>query len=348
LNIGEEEMSLNQHLARNNESSGLKSSCIRRRANESPAASIEAIAPATSANLGAGFDILGVALDTSFDSVHVEALERQCVKIDVEGVCAEHVPVEAEQNTAGVVGLTMLRLSDRKCGLSLRIKKGVRPGSGLGSSGASAVAAALAINELLQLKLSKDQLIEIAAKGEVASAGAAHADNVAPAMLGFFTIIRSYDPFEVVQLPSPKNVEFVVAVPEFNKNTGKMRAVLPKQVSLSDLVFNSGHAASFIAGMALNDVALMGRSMADAIVEPARAPFIPAMTEVKNAALCAGAAGAALSGAGPSILALLDAETNAAQSVAIAMRDAFEKHGFRSETIHAKPGPGAKIVRREE
>ncbi|HEY4675219.1 MAG TPA: homoserine kinase [Candidatus Bathyarchaeia archaeon] len=310
---------------------------------------VEAVAPATSANLGAGFDVFGVALDALFDSVSVEVTEGNNIKISVEGVGAESVPVEPSRNTAGIVAKALLDWSNKKCGFTIKIKKGIRFGSGLGSSAASAAAAALAINEALGLDLSKMELIKYAAQGEMASAGAPHADNVSSAILGFFTVISSYNPLEVIPLPSPKNLEFVIAIPEIlKKNTAMARSVLPKEVKLSDLVHNVGHAATFIAGIALNDVELMGKGMADAVVEPARAHLIPGMADVKKSALEAGAAGAAISGAGPSILAMVNAKKKNAEKVAKAMKEAFEKHGIKSQTMRAKPGPGARIVRREE
>ena len=310
---------------------------------------VEAVAPATSANLGAGFDVFGVALDALFDSVSVEVKEGNAIEISVEGVGAESVPVEPSRNTAGIVAKALLDWSNKKCGFTIKIKKGIRFGSGLGSSAASAAAAALAINEALGLDLSKMELIKYAAQGEMASAGAPHADNVSSAILGFFTVISSYNPLEVIPLPSPKNLEFVIAIPEIlKKNTAMARSVLPKEVKLSDLVHNVGHAATFIAGIALNDVELMGKGMADAVVEPARAHLIPGMADVKKSALEAGAAGAAISGAGPSILAMVNAKKKNAEKVAKAMKEAFEKHGIKSQTMRAKPGPGARIVRREE
>jgi homoserine kinase len=310
---------------------------------------VEAVAPATSANLGAGFDVFGVALDSLFDSVRIEIAEGNDIKISVNGVGAELIPVEPQRNTAGVVAQALLKISKKRCGLNMQIRKGIKPGTGLGSSAASAAAAALAINEALELGLSKMELIKFAAQGEIASGGAPHADNVSPAILGFFTIVKSYNPLEVIQMPPPKNLEFVIATPEVAKgSTALMRSILPKHVKLSDFIHNVGHAAAFIAGIALNDVNLMGKSMADVIVEPARAKLIPGMADVRKSAVEAGASGVSISGAGPSILALVKSEKDKVESVAKAMREAFEKHGIKSQILHAKPGPGARIVRREE
>lgn len=283
-----------------------------------------------------------------FDLVHVEVVERNGIQISVEGIGAELVPVEPDKNTAGIVAKILLDLSKKECGLTMKIKKGIKPGSGLGSSAASAAAAALAINEALNLNLSRRELIQFAAQGETASAGAPHADNVSSALLGFFTVVKSYDPLEVIQLPLPKNVEFAIAIPDMVVETSLARSVLPKQVKLSDLVHNVGHAAAFIAGIALNDADLMGKSMVDSIVEPARAHLIPGLAEVKKSAIEAGAAGVTVSGAGPSILALVDAEKKKTDDVAKAMRNAFEKQGINSQTVCAKPGPGARIVRRKQ
>jgi len=275
-------------------------------------------------------------------------VEGNNVQISVEGVGAELVPVEPDKNTAGIVAKTLLDLSKKECGLTMKIKKGIRPGSGLGSSAASAAAAALAINEALNLNLSRRELIKFAAQGETASAGVPHADNVSSALLGFFTVVKSYDPLEVIQLPSPNNVEFVIAMPDVVVSTSLARSVLPKRVKLSDLARNVGHAAAFIVGIALNDVDLMGESMTDSIIEPARAHLIPGLAEVKKSAIEAGAAGVTISGAGPSILALVNAQRKKTDDVAKAMRNAFEKQGMDSQIICAKPGPGARIARREQ
>ena len=308
---------------------------------------VEAVAPATSANLGSGFDVLSIALDVFYDAVYVESTEQERIEINIEGIGAESIPTEPDRNTAGIVAKALLGLSKKKCGLRIKIKKGIKPGSGLGSSAASAAAAAVAMNELLGLNLSKVDMIRFAAQGEVASAGAAHADNVSSAILGFFTIIKSYDPLEVVNLRLPKNLGFAVAIPEVSFSTSRARSVLPKKVDLSDLVHNVGHAATLVAGIALEDVDLIGKGMADAVVEPARASFIPGLSRVKKSAIESGAAGVAISGAGPSVLALVDIEKSRMEDVAKAMKKAFEECGVKSQAICARPGTGARIVRRK-
>ncbi|MEM2836076.1 MAG: homoserine kinase [Candidatus Bathyarchaeia archaeon] len=308
---------------------------------------IEAVAPATSANLGAGFDVFGVALNALFDKVTVEKINDEAIKIEVYGEGSREIPVEPEKNTAGIVAMEMLKRARERCGLMIRVYKGIRPGSGLGSSAASAAATAVAINDLLGLNLTPIQLIETAAMGEVASAGSPHADNVSAAILGDFTLIVSREPLEVLKLKLPPNAEFAIVIPEIKVDTRLARSVLPKQVSLSSMVYNIGRAAAFIAGIALNSIEVMGKGMMDAIIEPARAHLIPGLSHVKEAALKAGAAGVAISGAGPSVIALVDSEKVNANEVALVMRDAFKEVGVKSKPLCAKPGCGAQVIGRE-
>lgn len=308
---------------------------------------VEAIAPASSANLGAGFDVFGVALDALFDRIVVEKMNGKEIEIEVEGEGCESIPKKPEKNTAGIVAKELLKISKKKIGLRIKIYKGIRPGSGLGSSAASAAAAAIAINELLSLNLNQTELINFAALGELASAGAPHADNVAAAIMGNLIVIVSRNPLEVINLKLPKNAEFAIVLPKIRLNTRAARSVLPKNVDLKSMVHNVGRAAAFISGIALNSVEIMGKGMVDAVVEPARAPLIPGLKNVKEKALKAGAAGVALSGAGPSVIALVNSEKVNAGDVAYAMKEAFEEIGIESVTICAKPGEGARIIRRE-
>ena len=308
---------------------------------------VEAIAPASSANLGAGFDVFGVALDALFDRVVVEKTGEEKIRMEVEGEGYESIPKEPEKNTAGIVAKELLKLSREKIGLRIKIYKGIRPGSGLGSSAASAAAAAIAINELLGLRLSQTEIINFAALGELASAGAPHADNVAAAIMGNFIVIVSRNPLEVINLKLPKNAGFAIALPKIKLDTRMARSVLPKSIDLKSLVHNVGRAAAFVSGIALNSVEIMGKGMVDAVVEPARARLIPGLKNVKEEALKAGAVGVALSGAGPSVIALVNSEKVNVKDVAYAMKEAFEEIGIESVTICTKPGEGARIIRRE-
>ncbi|MBS7654236.1 MAG: homoserine kinase [Candidatus Bathyarchaeia archaeon] len=308
---------------------------------------VEATAPATSANLGAGFDAFGVALDALSDRVLIEKIDERSLKIEVEGEGSESIPREPEKNTAGIVANELLKLSREKIGLKIRILKGIRPGSGLGSSAASAAATAVAINELQGFNLSSTELIGFAALGELASAGAPHADNVAAAIMGGFIVITSREPLEVLRLKMPDNVEFAIVLPEIKLDTKLARSVLPRNVDLGSMVHNVGRAATFVAGIALNNVEVMGKGMVDAVIEPARARLIPGLNHVKEKALKSGAAGVSISGAGPSIIALVNSRKVKARDVALAMKEAFEEVGIKSIPICAKPGDGAKVVRRE-
>jgi homoserine kinase len=308
---------------------------------------VEAVAPATSANLGAGFDVLGVALDILFDKVSVDVNKEANIKIYIEGEGASSIPTDPDKNTAGIVAKALLEFSNKRCGLTINIEKGIRPGSGLGSSAASAAATALAVNEALQLNLSKKELIKFAALGEKASAGAPHADNVSAALLGFFTAIISHDPLEVIQLPPPNNAKFVIVLPEIVLSTSLARSVLPEHVKRLDAIYNIAHVAAFIAGVALGDVTLMGKGMKDLIAEPYRAKLIPGLADVKKNATEAGAEGVTISGAGPAVIALIDSKKQVEKQVMKAMKEGFEKNGIKCEAMLAKPGPGAKIVRRE-
>ncbi|MEM2972254.1 MAG: homoserine kinase [Candidatus Bathyarchaeia archaeon] len=305
---------------------------------------VEAIAPATSANLGAGFDVLGVALNILFDKVSVDVTAETNIKIYVKGKGAQFIPTDPNKNTAGIVAKALLDYSSEKCGLTINIEKGIRPGSGLGSSAASAAATALAVNEALQLGFSRNELIKFAALGEKASAGAPHADNVSAALLGFFTAIISHDPLEVIQLPAPNNAKFIITLPEMVLSTSLARSVLPEHVKRSDAIYNVAHVCAFIAGVATGDIALMGKGMKDLIAEPYRAKLIPGLADVKKNAVEAGAEGVTISGAGPAIIALIDSEKQVEKQVMKAMKEGFEKNGIKCEVMLASPGPGAKIV----
>ena len=307
-------------------------------------------APATSANLGPGFDVFGIALEQPNDKVTLTAIKKG-IKIQTSGIGAKTISLTPEKNTAGLVAKTMLRDFKIDSGLQIHVEKGIFPGKGLGSSAASAAAVAVGINTMFSLGLNIKQLIEYAAKGEVASAGSEHADNVSAAVCGNFVLICSYNPLEIINLECPKDLELAVAMPKMitppNK-TEKARAVIPKLVSLEKHVHNLGKASAMVAGFAMGDVEVIGRSMVDDIVEPARAALIPGYSKIRENALSAGALGVTISGAGPTMIAIVNGKTGNTAKVAAAMGEGFQSAGYDANVFVTIPGKGACVVEMEQ
>ncbi|MGB9853260.1 MAG: homoserine kinase [Candidatus Bathyarchaeales archaeon] len=306
-------------------------------------------APATTANLGPGFDVFGMALDYPYDKVVITPAASG-IKIEVYGTAKDIISTDPSKNTAGVVAEHVLKEFSLKAGLIIKIEKGIQPGIGLGSSAASAAAVAFGLNHMFDLKLSYEQLVRFSAKGEVASAGFEHADNVSAAIYGDFVIIKSYNPFEVIHLKTPPNLGVCVAVPKLPtlpKKTEKARAVLPQMVSMEQLTHNVGHAASMAVGFATGDVKLIGSAMSDAVVEPARAFMIPGYRTVKDMAIKAGAYGVAISGAGPSMIAIVHEGDSVAPKVLKAMKEGFKAAGVSAEVFYTKPGKGVTLLEEE-
>jgi len=285
-------------------------------------------APATSANLGSGFDVFGVAFDRPLDVVRVERAAE--TTIEVGGVGSEYIPTDPEQNTAGVVA--------RELGTPahIDIDKGVRPSSGLGSSAASAAAAAVGLSELYDTDHTREELVRVAAEGEAAVSGSAHADNVAPAILGGFTVVRE-DGVEAVDATVP----LVACLPETVVSTREARQVLPERVDLSTMTRTVGNAATLTIGMHRDDPELIGAGMAETVVTPARAGLIDGYDEAVAAAERAGATGVTVSGAGPALLAVTHSGDQ--RAVAAAMVEAFEEQGIKARTFSTMIGAGAEI-----
>ena len=311
---------------------------------------VRVFAPATVANVGSAFDVLGFALDAPGDTVQATLSASAGVRVVSISGDEGRLPLEADQNTAGVsvrALLEHLRVSDARLseiGIELTIEKGLPIGSGLGSSSASTVAAVVAANELLGSPLSRLELVPFAMEGERVACGAAHADNVAPSLLGGFVLIRSYSPLDVIALPAPEQVWVSVVSPHLELRTQDARKVLKKNVPLASAVAQWGNVAALVAGIYQRDIALMGRSLEDRIVEPERAQLIPGFFEVKEAALSAGAVGCSISGSGPSIFALSDAEGTAAR-VGQAMQSVFTGLSVGSTVHVSRVNPtGARVV----
>jgi len=302
-------------------------------------------APATIANLGPGFDIFGLAIAEPADVVEVSSAAEGVRISDISGVGSEKIPRDPARNSATVAAMRVAEMLDATLSAEFSIRKGVKPNGGLGSSGASAAAGAVAANELLGGELTKEQLIEAAAFAEGEVAGAKHYDNVSPAILGGFVVIAG-DPPKFVKL-SPPEMKIVVAQPDIELPTRKGRQVLPERVKLRDAVANAGRASAMAAAVSKGDLKLFGEQMIDSIAEPARSHLIPGFAEVKRAALEAGALGAAMAGAGPAVFAVLEPEESH-EEVAKAMREAFEEAGVGCKTFITSPGRGVEVVLKEE
>jgi len=285
-------------------------------------------APATSANLGSGFDVFGVALERPADVVRVQKAEE--ISISVSGAGAKFIPEDPESNTVGAVAEAL------DAPAHIEIDKGVRPASGLGSSAASAAAAAVALNRLYDRGYSREELVPVAAEGEAVVSGDAHDDNVAPSILGGFTIATDAGVTRVTA-----DIPLVACLPDIVVSTRDARDVLPEGARITEMVETVGNAATLTSGMHRDDPELVGRGMEDAIVTPARAELIDGYEAVREAAFEAGATGVTISGAGPAVLAACyEADQRA---IASAMLDAFGEHGVDAQAYKTGIGPGAKV-----
>jgi homoserine kinase len=285
-------------------------------------------APATSANLGSGFDVFGVALSHPADVISVERAER--TSIEVTGAGSEFIPEDPEDNTVGAV------VDALDAPAHIKIDKGIRPASGLGSSAASAAGAAVALNELYDRGKTREELVPIAAEGEAVVSGDAHDDNVAPSILGGFTIAT---PDGVSQVDA--SVPLVACLPEIVVSTRDARRVVPTETTVEELVTTVGNAATLTTGMHRDDPELVGRGMHDDVVTPARAKLIDGYAEVREAAFEEGATGVTISGAGPAVLAVCREYDR--KAVASAMLDAFEAEGVDARAYQTRIGEGATI-----
>ena len=301
---------------------------------------IEVYSPASIANLGPGFDVFGIALEDIGDVLRLEVIPEPEIEISMKGVGAESIPLEAGSNSAGAVLQHVLKTERLNHGFSAHIRKGVPPGKGLGSSGASAAGAAYAAIQLLKLEYSENETVRLAALGEAAVAGSPHADNVSASLLGGFVMVGS--DYDVVRLEPPQ-VEIVVVVPEvyFENKTRLARSLLPESVLLKNAVHNVGNASRMAAAVAMGDPALFGRSISDNLVEPRRAEMIPNFWNVKKAALDSGADGCSIAGGGPSVFAV----GGDASQVGKAMAEAFEEAGVVSEIYKTRPSSlGTRVI----
>ncbi|MBA6152617.1 homoserine kinase [Gelidibacter maritimus] len=294
---------------------------------------IKIFSPATVANVSCGYDVLGFCLDTIGDEMIIRKTERKGIYITkIEGY---DLPLDATKNVAGVSALAMIADAKPDFGFEIEIYKNIKPGSGIGSSSASASGSVFAINELLGRPYTKTQVTDFAMKGESLASGSEHADNLAPGIFGGFTLVKSISPLEILQLPTPKDVYATIIHPQIEIKTSDARAILPKSFPLKDAITQWANLGSFVHALHTSDYELLKRSLQDVIVEPHRSQLIPHFAEVKLAALEHGALGASISGAGPAIFALSKGIENA-ENVEKAMREVYSKTEIAFETYVSK------------
>jgi len=301
----------------------------------------------STANLGAGFDVFGLALNRYSDTVAARITSRKKIRIIVRGREGHNIPVEVGRNSAGPPALELAKEANLRKGLEIFVEKHVPQGLGLGSSGATAAACTKVLDALLDLRLPNDELVRTASLGEKAVAGTAHADNVAASLLGGFAIVYN-DPIRSISLTPPAGLTIVVATPQLpvqSEKTRKARRMIPDKISLKSAVLNVGRASAMVAAVAQGDIRMIGTGMNDEIAEPHRQHLIPGYQDVKRMGLEAGAAGVSISGAGPSVVALVDRNNHAPGLVAQAMVTAFAQNNVRSTSFVARPARGATIVK---
>jgi len=305
---------------------------------------IKISAPATIANLVCGFDILGMALNEPQDIMKMKLIDEPVIKIIHDDDFG--LPVVPANNVAGVSLLALLEACEKKIGFELVINKQIKPGSGLGSSAASAAGAVVAANHLLGNIFSKEDLVRFAMNGEKLASGVKHADNIAPCIYGGVILIRSIFPLDIIPLPAP-DLFVTVVHPQIEVKTSDARQILRKEVQLKDAIRQWGNIAGLVTGFLKNDPDLIGRSLEDVIIEPVRSILIPGFDEIKKTAKECGAIGGGISGSGPSIF-MLSKEKNTAEKVEAVMKNIYEKIGIEYRTyVTTINKNGAKIVNSE-
>ncbi|MGB1308943.1 MAG: homoserine kinase [Oceanihabitans sp.] len=294
---------------------------------------IKIFSPATVANVSCGFDVLGFCLDTVGDEMVIKKTFEKGIKITkIEGF---DLPFEIKKNVAGVAALAMYEDANPDCGFEIEILKKIKPGSGIGSSSASASGTVFAINELLGKPYNKTQLSNFAMKGEAVASGSEHADNIAPAIFGGFTLVKSNKPLEILELPTPANLYATIIHPQIEVKTADARNILPKNIPLKNAITQWSNVGSLVHALHTNNYDLLGKSLQDVIVEPYRSTLIPHFNEVKKTAINNGALGCGISGSGPSIFSLSEG-LETAKKVEKAIQEIYAKTEIDFYTFTSK------------
>lgn len=306
---------------------------------------IKVFAPATVANVACGFDIMGFALNSIGDEIVITKTTERGLRIGNITGC-EGLPTDPDKNVATVAVQALLDSLDVSLdyGFLFELKKNVMAGSGLGSSASSSSAAVFAVNHLLGNPYTKKELVYFAMQGEKAATGIPHADNVAPSILGGFTLVRSYNELDVVELDYPKELYVAIVHPQIEVKTSDSKKILKSQVSLKDAVTQWGNVGGLVSGLAKGDYGLISRSLQDVIAEPVRSMLIPLFVEAKEAALGVGALGCSISGSGPSIFALAKGESTA-KEIATVFKNLYQSNEIEANVYVSRINPtGAEVI----
>ncbi len=306
-------------------------------------AEVVAFAPATVANVGIGFDILGHTVEAVGDRVRLSRIEEPEVRIRAVTGVAGNLPVDPGSNTAGRALQAMRAALGLRFGFEAEIEKGIPLASGMGGSAASAVAAVVAANALIEEPAPRLKLLTFAMEGEIVASGSVHVDNIAPCLFGGLVLTVGIDHPRVKQIPVPASIRCVLVHPHMHLGTREARAVLKSDVTRSDFVWQSANLAGFISGCYSNDLDMIRDSFNDVIIEPQRQNLIPGFKDVQRAAMSHGALGCSISGAGPAIFAWT--ELQHAEAVRAVMTAAFSAHGLESDSwISSLDNAGARVV----
>jgi len=304
---------------------------------------IKIFAPATVANVSCGFDSLGFAVDAVGDEMTFTKTNKKGVEIT--NITGADLTYNIDENAASAVIKKMLNEANADFGIALTIHKGFSPGSGLGSSAASAAGAAFGANQLLGEIYSDLELTKFAMFGEKVACGSAIADNVAAVIFGGFILVRSYHPLEIIKLPVPRELRVVAIHPQISIKTKDARAVLPTEIALKDAVTQWANVGGLISGLYTDNYNLISNSLIDIIVEPARKPLIPFFDDIKNSAKKAGALGAGISGSGPTVFALCEGDI-VAKAVYKSIEESYKNTGINFEMFISKVNhKGIKIIK---
>lgn len=306
--------------------------------------SIKAIAPATVANVSCGFDIFGFAVEAPSDEVILTLRNEPGVIIKEITGDEGRLPLESNRNTSSVAVEAFLKALDSDAGIEIVLHKNLPLGSGMGSSAASSVAALVAVNELFDNPFTKEQLLPFAMEAERIACGSAHADNVAPSLLGGFVLIRGYDPLDVTRIPTPSDLYCTLVHPHLELKTSDSRRVLKATIPMKDAITQWGNIAGLVVGLMKPDYGLIMRSLTDVVAEPIRSVLIPGFALMKREAIRQGALGCGISGSGPTIFAL-STEYTIAQNVGASIQKQFDSFKLKSDVFVSRINSvGAKVV----